>query len=56
MFGGRYPNIDRWAMTAGRYEGAKAEKAVPSLRHGPSILLSLSAIVGGIIHEYRNRS
>ena len=25
MFWGRYPNIDRWAMTAGRYEGAKAE-------------------------------
>jgi hypothetical protein len=25
MFGGRNPNIDRWAMTAGRYEGAKAE-------------------------------
>jgi hypothetical protein len=25
MFGGRYPNIDRWAMSAGRYEGAKAE-------------------------------
>jgi hypothetical protein len=30
MFGGRYPNIDRWAKTTGRYEGAKAEKAVPS--------------------------
>jgi hypothetical protein len=25
MFGGRYLNIDRWAMTACRYEGAKAE-------------------------------
>jgi hypothetical protein len=25
LFGGRYPNIDRWAMTAGRYKGAKAE-------------------------------
>ena len=25
MFGGRNPNTDRWAMTAGRYEGAKAE-------------------------------
>jgi hypothetical protein len=39
MFGGRYPNIDRWAMTAGRYEGATAEKAVPFLGRRPSILI-----------------
>src|SRR5262245_39422275 len=39
MFGGRNPNIDRWAMTAGRYDGAKAEQAVTSLSHRPSILL-----------------
>jgi hypothetical protein len=26
---GAFPNIDRRAMTAGRYEGATAEKAVP---------------------------
>ena len=38
IFGGRYPNIDRWAMTAGRYEGAKAEEAVPFLWRRPSIL------------------
>ena len=38
MLGGRYPDIDRWATTAGRYEGAKAEKAVPFLGRRPSIL------------------
>jgi hypothetical protein len=27
---GAFPNIDRRTMTAGRYEGATAEKAVPS--------------------------
>jgi hypothetical protein len=26
---GAFPNIDRRTMTAGRYEGATAEKAVP---------------------------
>ena len=39
MLGGRYPDIDRWATTAGRYEGAKAEKAVPFLGRRPSILI-----------------
>jgi len=34
-------------MTAGRYEGATAEKAVPCLRHRPSIYLLGS--IGGII-------
>jgi hypothetical protein len=43
MFGGQYPNIDRWAMTAGRYEGAKAEEAVPS----PSVAAHRSCFLRG---------
>jgi hypothetical protein len=31
MSGGRYPDSGRWATFTGRYEGAKAEKAVPFL-------------------------
>ena len=41
MLGRRYPNIDRWATTAGRYEGAKAVKAVPFPGRPPSILNSV---------------
>jgi hypothetical protein len=37
MSGGRYPDIGRWATITGRYEGAKAEKAVPFLWRRPSI-------------------
>jgi hypothetical protein len=46
MFGGAYPNIDRWATTAGRYEGAKAEKAVPF----PSVAAHRSPLLAR--HEY----
>jgi hypothetical protein len=37
MLGARYPDIDRWATIAGRYKGAKAEKAVPFPGRRPSI-------------------
>ena len=36
---GAISNIDRWATITGRYEGAKAEKAVPFLCRRPSILI-----------------
>jgi hypothetical protein len=49
MFGGRYPNIDRWAMTAGRYEGAIAEKAVPCLSVAAHRSCFLRGRSGGIV-------
>ena len=49
MFGGRYPNIDRWAITAGRYEGAIAEKAVPSLSGAAHRSCFLRGRSGGIV-------
>jgi hypothetical protein len=36
---GAFPNIDRRTMTAGRYEGATAEEAVPFPKRRPLISL-----------------
>src|SRR6478672_2811574 len=50
---GAFPNIDRRTMTAGRYEGATAEKAVPFFRIGLSCRarFPISRAVGNLVCE-----
>ena len=48
MFGGRYPNIDRWAMTVGRWKAPlRKGRAVPWA--SPIDPTSLGDLFGGIV-------
>jgi len=44
---GAFPNIDQRTMTAGRYEGATAEKAVPFSSRRPLITFSTITLIMG---------
>ena len=46
----------RWAVNAGRYEGAKAEKAVPFPGVAAHRSPAMPVIIRGDRHEYRSGS